>query len=412
MPASALPHSPSAERVADSPKARTSARTAGRRRGFGHLRRLPSRRYQASYLGPDGDRHVAPTTFQTKGDAEAWLSMQSAAITEGRWRPAPASIAPRPRFDDYARAWLGRRELKPRTRVEYARLIEVLVTTFGQSRLDAITPDDVRSWYAAWGPERPTARAHTYAVLRTILNTAVEEELLATNPCRIRGGGRPPGRSGMHPATVEEIGQIAASMPERYRLMVQLAAWCAIRFGELTELRRKDIDLRHGVIRVRRAVTWPNGQAHVGTPKSEAGIRDVSIPPHLLPDIRNHLDRFARKGSDGLVFPNTDGQHMHHGSLYKVYRPARVAARRPDLRWHDLRHTGATLAAHAGATTRELMDRLGHSTSTMAMRYQHVADGRPAEIARRLSMLADQGTGLTPAGDTDDAHLKVPRPAH
>ena len=159
-------------------------------------------------------------------------------------------------------------------------------------------------------------------------------------------------------------------------------------------------------------MTWPNGQAHVGTPKSEAGIRDVSIPPHLLPDIRNHLDRFARKGSDGLVFPNTDGQHMHHGSLYKVYRPARVAARRPDLRWHDLRHTGATLAAHAGATTRELMDRLGHSTSTMAMRYQHVADGRPAEIARRLSMLADQGTGLTPAGDTDDAHLKVPRPAH
>ena len=189
------PPLPSAERVADSPKARTSARTAGRRRGFGHLRRLPSRRYQASYLGPDGDRHVAPTTFQTKGDAEAWLSMQSAAITEGRWRPAPASIAPRPRFDDYARAWLGRRELKPRTRVEYARLIEVLVTTFGQSRLDAITPDDVRSWHAAWGPERPTARAHTYAVLRTILNTAVEEELLATNPCRIRPGGRPPGRA-------------------------------------------------------------------------------------------------------------------------------------------------------------------------------------------------------------------------
>lgn len=79
---------------------------------------------------------------------------------------------------------------------------------------------------------------------------------------------------------------------------------------------------------------------------------------------------------------------MHHGSLYKVYRPARAAAGKPDLRWHDLRHTGATMAAHAGATTRELMDRLGHSTSTMAMRYQHVADDRPAEIARRLSLLA------------------------
>ena len=84
----------------------------------------------------------------------------------------------------------------------------------------------------------------------------------------------------------------------------------------------------------------------------------------------------------------------------KVYRPARAAAGRPDLRWHDLRHTGATLAAQAGATTRELMDRLGHSTSTMAMRYQHVADDRPAEIARRLSMLADQGTGSTSGDNT------------
>ena len=68
MSPSALPHSPSAEPVAASPKARTSTRTAGRRRGFGHLRRLPSRRYQASYLGPDGDRHIAPTTFQTTRD--------------------------------------------------------------------------------------------------------------------------------------------------------------------------------------------------------------------------------------------------------------------------------------------------------------------------------------------------------
>lgn len=391
MPPSALPHSPTGEPVAGASKARTSARTAGRRRGFGHLRRLPSRRYQASYLGPDGDRHIAPTTFQTKGDAEAWLSMQSAAITEGRWRPAPAAIAPRPRFDAYARAWLGRRELKPRTRVEYARLIEVLVTTFGPAG-STRSPGRTSVPGTPRGVRSDRRLEPTYALLRTILNTAVEEELLATNPCRIRGGGRPTGRSGMRPATVEEIGQIAAGMPERYRLMVHLAAWCAIRFGELTELRRKDIDLRHGVIRVRRAVTWPNGQAHVGTPKSDAGIRDVSIPPHLLPDIRHHLDRFAQKGTDGLVFPNTGGQHMHHGSLYKVYRPARAAAGRQDLRWHDLRHTGATLAAQAGATTRELMDRLGHSTSAMAMRYQHVADDRPAEIARRLSLLAEAAT--------------------
>ncbi len=389
MPTTVTPRSPAGEPdgVVSSVRARPATRR--HRRTFGHVRRLPSKRYQASYLGPDGQRHVAPTTFQTKGDADAWLSLQSAAIIEGRWRPARAVAEPLPRFDAYARTWLQHRDLKPRTRAEYGRLIHHLLPTFGSTRLDAITREDVRSWYAGMGSTRPSARAHSYALLRSILNTAVDDELVPANPCRIRGAGQAPSRTGIRPATLDELQQITSAMPERYRLMVTLAAWCALRFGELTELRHKDIDLTQQVIRVRRAVTWPGGKVHVSTPKSHAGIRDVSIPPHLIPQIRDHLGRYSQRGSDGLVFPNTDGQHMHHGSLYKVYRPARAAAGRPDLRWHDLRHTGATMAAHAGATTRELMDRLGHSTSAMAMRYQHVADDRPAEIARRLSLLAE-----------------------
>jgi integrase len=343
MPTSVTPRSPAGEHdeVVSSVRARPSTRR--HRRTFGHVRRLPSKRYQASYLGPDGQRHVAPTTFQTKGDADAWVSLQSAAIIEGRWRPTRAAAEPLPEFDEYARTWLLHRDLKPRTRAEYERLIAHLLPTFGPTRLDAITREDVRSWYASMGTNRPSARAHSYALLRSIFNTAIDEELLAANPCRIRGAGQAPSRTGIRPATLDELQQITDAMPERYRLMVQLAAWCALRFGELTELRRKDIDLTQQVIRVRRAVTWPGGKVHVGTPKSAAGIRDVSIPPHLVSQIRNHLKLHSERGADGLVFPNTDGRHMHHGSLYKVYRPARAAAGRPDLRWHDLRHTGATL---------------------------------------------------------------------
>ncbi len=319
--------------------------------------------------------------------------MQSAAITESRWRPPAPKAAKRPGFDRYVRQWLDGRELKPRTRTEYARLVQGLTAAFGDTALDAITPDSVKAWYGGLDPKHQAARSHAYSLLRTVLNTAVEEEHIAVNPCRIRGAGRTASRQGIRPATLHELTLIAQAMRDRYRMMVHLAAWCAVRFGELTELRRKDIDLKNGVIRVRRAVTWPSGQPEVGTPKSAAGIRDVSIPPHLLIDLRRHLDLHAQRGSDGLVFPNTDGHHMHHGSLYKVYKPARAAAGRPDLRWHDLRHTGATLAAHAGATTRELMDRLGHSTATVAMMYQHVADGRPAEIAKRLSALAEDMEG-------------------
>lgn len=111
-----------------------------------------------------------------------------------------------------------------------------------------------------------------------------------------------------------------------------------------------------------------------------------------MPLLRAHIERYAVPGPDGLVFPNTEGNHMHHGSMYKVFKRARKAIGRPDLRFHDLRHTGATMAAQAGATMRELMDRLGHSTLQAALIYQHAAADRQAEIANRLSAMANTPT--------------------
>ena len=92
-------------------------------------------------------------------------------------------------------------------------------------------------------------------------------------------------------------------MPERLQPMTLLAAWCGLRFGELTELRRKDIDLANGVIRVRRAVTRVGDQFVVGTPKSDAGIRDVAVPPHLLPMLRQHLSHNITGGRKGCCSP-------------------------------------------------------------------------------------------------------------
>ena len=126
----------------------------------------------------------------------------------------------------------------------------------------------------------------------------------------------------------------------------------------------------------------------VSPPKTSAGVRDVAIPPHVIPMLRAHVALYAIPGPDGLVFPNTVGKHMHHGSLYKVFKRARSAIGRPDLRFHDLRHTGATMAAQAGATMRELMDRLGHSTPQAALIYQHAAADRQAALAARLSEMA------------------------
>lgn len=108
-----------------------------------------------------------------------------------------------------------------------------------------------------------------------------------------------------------------------------------------------------------------------------------------MPAVCHHLDEHTQPGKESLLFPARHGEHMATATLYKVWYPAREAAGRPDLRWHDLRHTGAVLAAQTGATLAELMGRLGHTTPGAALRYQQAAQGRDAEIARRLSALVD-----------------------
>jgi integrase len=142
------------------------------------------------------------------------------------------------------------------------------------------------------------------------------------------------------------------------------------------------------VLSIRRAVAWVDSKPVVGKPKSDAGVRDVSIPPHLLPALKAHLAEHAQWGKDGLIFPSPQGIQLTTSTLYASFWPARSKAGRPELRWHDLRHTGAVLAAATGATLAELMGRLGHSTPGAALRYQHVAGGRDAEIARKLSEMA------------------------
>lgn len=364
------------------------------KRSFGQITRLPSKRYRARYTGPDTRLHNAPHTFETRLDAEAWLTDERRAISAGTWvSPAERKQSARNvvTFEQYAQKWLRRRDLKPRTEAHYRSLLDKqILPTFADAPLKAITSERVRDWHADLDKDRPTLRAHAYALLRTIMGTALTDEKIAANPCHIRGAGQSKRVAKIKPATLAELETIAAEMPLRYRPMLLLSAWCALRFGEVTELRRKDVDLKNGILHVRRGVTRANGETVIGAPKSDAGTRDVAIPPHMVPMLKEHRDSMPMRGQDALLFPAADGvSHMAPSSLYRVYYPARKAAGRADLRWHDLRHTGAVLAAQTGATLAELMGRLGHSTPQAALRYQHAAQGRDAQIAAALSKIAE-----------------------
>jgi integrase len=363
------------------------------------------------YHGPDGHRYKADRTFLTEKDARGWLSLRQSEIIAKSWLPPKALEAQtRLTLNAYADTWLEQRDLKSRTYEHYRKLLDDhILPELGTRPIASITVDDVRDWHAKLGQRKtPTLRAHCYGLLRTVMSTAHADGKIPANPCAIRGAGSARRVHKIRPATLDEIATITHETPAQYQLMVLLAAWCALRFGELTELRRRDIIVvqpteeqlakaeasseeppeAYGVVRVERAVVRTEEGFSVTTPKSDAGRRDVAIPPHLLPAIKAHLQTHVGAGRDSLLFPAIQGGHMAPASLYRHFYKARSAAKRDDLRWHDLRHSGAVLAAATGATLAELMARLGHSTPGAAMRYQHAAQGRDRQIAALLSKLA------------------------
>jgi integrase len=368
---------------------------AGRphRRAFGHVRKRASGRWQASYIGPDLVRHTAPHTFDAKQDADAWLVDEHRRITADTWtlparRGSPAS---RPNtVRSYAEDWLAGRDLRPRTLAHYRALLDSrILPGLGDLEVKRLSPPVIRSWYATLDAGTPTMRAHSYSLLRGILAAAVQDGLLPSNPCHLRGAGATKRARQIKPLSLDELAALVQAMPAKYRAAVLLSCWCSLRFGELTELRRRDVDLKAGVIHVRRAVAWVDSKPVVGKSKTAAGARDVAIPPHLIPALKAHLDDHAQWGRDGLLFPSPQGMHLTTSTLYASFWPARRKIGREDVSWHGLRHTGATLAALSGATLAELMSRLGHTTPAAAMIYQHAAAGRDAQIAAALSRLSE-----------------------
>ena len=221
-----------------------------------------------------------------------------------------------------------------------------------------------------------------------MLQQAVRDGRIQANPCQIPAAGliRTPERV---PATPEEIDALAAAMPPRWAAAVQVAAWSGLRAGELFGLARRHVDLEAGTVRVERAVTYlPGEPPFLGSTKTESSRRTVHLPPHVVTLLADHMERYTRPGPDALVFADERGRIAPAKLRQRSFRRARNAIGRPDLTWHDLRHTGATIAAQAGASLRELQHRLGHSTVRAAMIYQHADSRRDRELAQAMSQLA------------------------
>jgi integrase len=368
------------------------------RRHFGTIRKLPSGRWQAKYRAA-GKLVPAPRTFTTKGEAAVWLSSVETDLARGNWVDPKAGKLT---LTEYAWAWLrGHVGIGPRTREIYESQLRLYVLppvstrvpALGDKRLVDITPELVREWYRALRDERSASvAAKSYTRLRQILAQAVEDERIARNPCKIDGGGVERSGEQRFP-TIADLYEIANLIPRRYRALILLAGFGGLRQGELFALRRGDVDLERGTVRVeRKRLRLQSGEVIEDDPKSAAGRRTVSVPEAVTEELERHLDTFCGPGDDDYVFTSPEGYPLERSNFrYRVWVPATEAAGLAGLRFHDLRHAAGTLAARTGATAKELMARLGHSSSRAAMIYQHAAEERDRLIAERLdAMIAEE----------------------
>lgn len=361
-----------------------------RRRSRGSVRRLPSGRWQIRYTGPDGLRRSARATYPTKADANRALSLIDAEIIRGTWVDPSRD---RHSLADYAARWVQERPgLSPRTVELYQGLLRLhIVPRLGRHDLRSITPGVVRAWRQGLldGGVGPTTVAKAYRLLRAVLATAVDDELIQRNPCRIKGASveRTPERPVL---TLHESLALADAIDPRYRALVLLAVFGSLRWGELMGLTRLDLDLVGATVHVRRSVAEVASNLVIKEPKSQAGVRSVALPQWLIPELLTHLEEYAEPGPAGRVFVGAKGSTPRRGHWTKIWRAAKAKAGVDEaVHFHDLRHTGNHLAAASGASTRELMGRMGHSSMRAALIYQHRTADRDRLIADALDSLID-----------------------
>ncbi len=368
----------------------------GRRKGFGTVERLPSGRYRVRWRDPDGERVTATQTFARVADARGYLATVEADILRRTYR-APKRVDES--LSTYGWRWVTTRSgLKESTRHQYGIDFRLHIEpSLGDRLLDRIEPDTVRRWHATLGADLRAQRlssgtdgtatvARAYRLLRAILQTAVDDELLLRNPCRLAGAGD--SRSVERPVLgIPEIAALAEAVPEHYRAFVVLAGFSGLRAGELAALRLGDLELRRGAatVRVSRRFYRVAGRLTVDTPKSERGARIIPLPAFVATELRRHLKEFRPDaGRDDLVFTTASGRDVLDG-YGQVVRRALDRIGRPDARAHDLRHSAMTSAAEHGATLATLMHMAGHSTPAAAQRYQHAT----LEHSRRVATAID-----------------------
>lgn len=346
-------------------------------------------RYDLGYRTPQGA--VRRETFRRLADATARKRVVEADRDRGFWiDPRLGQVTLR----DYSSEWMAGRTLTQRTAELYESELRLhILPALGGHTLKALSPADVRQWHTTMQAQvgiGPTTVAKCYRLLRAMLATAVEDELIHRSPCRIRNAGREQATE-RPTATVAQVLALAEAVAPQRRAMVLVAAFGGLRLAEVLALQRRSVNVMHRRLEVREStVELAHGELVTKAPKTAASRRDIGLDATTFAAVDDHLRNYTADDPIAYLFTGMKGGQLRRAVWQKEWTKARNDLGLQHLHFHDLRHTHGTLVAQTGATPKETMARLGHATVAAAMRYQHVAEGRDRVIPDAIGNLISE----------------------
>ncbi|WP_333768201.1 tyrosine-type recombinase/integrase [Streptomyces sp. IBSBF 2435] len=368
-------------------------------------------RYRARYIGPDGSEKSKSFPDRQRRLAEAWLAQTETDMARGSYVDPRAG---RTTFRQFAERWMAAQTTDPTTQVAVeTRLRLHVLPRIGSRPLDLFRPSHIQALVKELEDD-PMSGGYAriiYGNVRAVLSAAVDDGLLARNPCNAKSV-RPPASS---PARVvpwlpEQVLAVRAALAERYRAMVDVGAGCGLRQGEIIGLAEDDaIDFTNGTLHVVRQIKLIRGKAVFAPPKCNKE-RDVPLPDVVADAIRAHVDRckpvavtLPWKRTDGplitkcLYFSNMAGGIVWRSNFnIQEWKPALAAAgiiATPDQGdpyesarvhgMHALRHFYASVLLDAGESIKAVSEYLGHADPALTLRvYAHLMPSS-RERARR-----------------------------
>jgi integrase len=354
-----------------------------KRQGQGRLR------WRVRYRDPAGRERAK--SFTRRRDAERFLQHAEADKLRGQWVDPKQG---RTTVGELAERWYATTvTLKAKTREDYRSLLNNhVLPAFGGRAVASLDTLAVRGWLAGLvsGGLSPSRAKHAYYVLFAVLEAAIQAGALVRNPA---AGVRVPRSHSreMHFLSAAEVERLAEAIVPPYGVLVRFAAYTGLRSGEIAALRVKRLDLLRGTVRVVEAASEVGGRLITGPTKTHAE-RTVRLPRFLRDELAAYLASRPRD-RDAFVFTAPRGGQLRHHNFYRrLFCPALARAGLAEqIRFHDLRHTCASLLIAQGAHPKAIQAHLGHSSIQVTMdRYGHLFPDALEHLADRLDAARTQ----------------------